>query len=103
MHRIAATIRRSLRAALSAGRALVTAVRGRRFQLLVALFRAADAGSAVRITYRKECGAISERIVEPGEPYPTEAGHIVFRGHDRSRGEDRTFRIDRIVSYQPAA
>lgn len=101
--RLISTIRRSLRAALAAGRSLVAAASRRSFQLLVTLFRAADTGAAVRITYRKECGAISERVVEPGEPYPTEAGHIVFRGHDRSRGEDRTFRIDRITDYRTTA
>lgn len=103
MHRLISTIRRTIRAALSAGQALVAAASRRSFQLLVTLFRAADQGAAVRIGYRKECGAISERVIEPGEPYPTEAGHIVFRGHDRLRGKSRTFRVDRIVSYQPAA
>lgn len=102
MHRIATVIRRTIRAALTAGRHLVTAVRGYRFSLLVDLFRAIDTGRAVVIGYRKSDGTESLRVIEPVELRPTEAGDIVCRAHDHQSGETRTFRVDRIVTYTAA-
>lgn len=95
MHRITATIRRTIRAALSAGQALVAAVRG----LRAVLEQAAAVGGAVVIGYRKEDGTESLRVIEPHRVWPTKAGHWAVRGHDQLRGETRTFRLDRIVSY----
>lgn len=102
MHRLAAAIRRSIRAALTTGQALVTVIRGRRHSLLVALFRAIDTGAAVRIGYVKPDGTASERVIEPAKLWPSEAGDITVRAFDRSRGEDRTFRVDRITSLNAA-
>ncbi|WP_433859836.1 WYL domain-containing protein [Streptomyces kronopolitis] len=48
--------------------------------------------------YRKTDGAESTRVIEPAELTATTSGAITVRGHDRLRGEDRAFRIDRIVN-----
>lgn len=100
MHRIVTVIRRTLRAALAAGQALVTAVRGYRFRLLADLFRAIDTRRPVVIAYRKADGTTSVRVIEPAELRVTEAGDITVRAFDWLRGEDRTFRVDRIATHQ---
>lgn len=93
-------IRRTIRAALHTGHALVAAVRGRRFLLLADLYRAIDAGRLLVIGYRKGSGEASTRAVRPLNLRPTEAGHIVLRAFDCRDDADTTFRIDRIHSHQ---
>lgn len=100
MHRTVTAIRRTIRAALAAGQAIARSAVSRTFRLLVDLFRAVDAGAAVEIAYVKADGTESRRIVEPAELAATSTGAITVRGHDRLRGEDRTFRIDRIVGHR---
>lgn len=96
MIRTIRTIRRSIRAALTAGTQLVTAVRGSHYQVLVALYRAIDQQADVRITYRDSKGADSERTITPHHLTATNAGHITVRAHDHRDAEDTTFRTDRI-------
>lgn len=102
MRHLLTVIRRTIRAAVTAGQALITAARGYRFGLLVALFRAVDTRTAVRIAYRKPDGTESSRVIEPVELRATEAGDITVRAADHQSGEDRTFRVDRITDYEPA-
>ena len=99
MRRLLATVRRTIAAAAHAGMALVNATARRSFSLLADLFRAIDAGTAVVIGYVKADGTASERVIEPAELRATEAGDITVRAYDRSRGEDRTFRVDRITDF----
>lgn len=92
------TIRRSIAAAVRAGQKLVTAVRGARFRVLVALFAAIDAGATVRIAYTDSKGARSVRDITPHRLDPTTAGHITVRAFDWRDGEDTTFRADRMTT-----
>lgn len=100
MNRSITAIRRTIRAAIRTAGALVTAVRGRRFALLVDLYRAVDTGARVVIGYRKTDGSESVRAITPLRLDVTTAGDIVARAADTLRGEDRTFRVDRITSHQ---
>lgn len=100
MHRTLTAIRRTIRAAVNAATALATAVRGRRFALLVDLCRAVDTGAQVVIGYRKTDGSESVRTIRPLDLRATSAGDITVRAADHQSGEDRTFRVDRITSHQ---
>lgn len=100
MHRTVTAIRRTIRAALNTATALVTAVRGRRFALLVDLYRAVDTGARLVIGYRKADGSESVRAITPHRLDVTTAGDITVRAADAQSGEDRTFRVDRITSHQ---
>lgn len=91
------TIRRSIRAAVQAGQKLVTAVRGAKFGVLVALYRAIDRETDVRIGYRDENGAETVRTITPRFLSISSKGHILVTGHDHLRDEKRTFRTDRIT------
>jgi predicted DNA-binding transcriptional regulator YafY len=92
------SIRRSIRAAVQAGQKLVTAVRGARFGVLVALFAAIDRGATVRIGYVDSKGVASVRDITPHRLDPTTAGNITCRAFDHRDGEDTTFRVDRMTS-----
>jgi predicted DNA-binding transcriptional regulator YafY len=103
MTRTLRTIRRSITAAVQAGQKLVTAVRGARFGLLVALYRAIDRETDVRIGYRDENGAETVRTITPRFLSISSKGHILVTGHDHLRGEKRTFRTDRMSSLNAYA
>lgn len=76
---------------------------------LTALLRAADRRNPVTITYLKEekdeagrkTGRLVEtvRTIEVHDVRTTKAGTIVLRAADRTSGEMRTFRLDRIEAY----
>jgi Predicted transcriptional regulator len=95
--RTARLIRRTIRAALTAGPSLVTAARGAHYRLLVALYRAIDAGATVRIRYVDTTGTVSVRNITPRRLDPTNAGRITCRAYDWRDGEDTTFRTDRMT------
>lgn len=95
--RTARQIRATIRAALQAGRALITAARGHRFRTLVALYAAIDNSAAVRITYTDSRGVDSARTITPRRLDITTAGHITCRAWDHRDGEDTTFRTDRLA------
>lgn len=67
-------------------------------------------GRVVRFTHRKPTGEETEREVEP-RALLARRGTWYLRGHDRTRGEPRVFRTDRIVgevdatgeTFEPAA
>lgn len=88
--------RRSLRAALAAGRHMVAAAISAHHRLLVRLAEAIDAGRAVRIRYVDSKGVRSERDISPHGLRATDAGHITVRAFDWRDGEDTTFRTDRM-------
>jgi predicted DNA-binding transcriptional regulator YafY len=88
--------RRSLRAATTAGTALVTAARGAHHRLLVTLYRAIDAGRDLRIRYTDRHGTVSVRAISPRRLDVTSAGRITVRAYDHRDGEDTTFCTDRI-------
>lgn len=90
--------RRLIAAARTIAQALVSAVRGRQFRLLVDLYRAIDGRLPVHIGYVKSDGTTSERVIEPRDLAVTAAGNITVRAFDRRDGEDTTFRVDRITS-----
>jgi hypothetical protein len=92
------TIRRSITAALRAGRQLVTAVRGAGFTLLVRLYAAIDKGATVRIGYTDSKGLASVRDITPHRLDTTAAGNITVRAFDWRDGEDTTFRADRMTT-----
>lgn len=90
--------RRSIRAALHAGRATAHAALGR-----IPLYRhLLDTTARVQIAYRKECGEVSVRVIEPGAVRLSKAGDWYVRAHDLLRQADRTFRLDRITAITPA-
>lgn len=95
--RTARHIRRVLRAALQAGRALVTAARGARFRTLTALYRAIDNGQAVRIAYTDEDGVQTARTIRPERLWISDKGHILCTAWDQLRQDRRTFRTDRLA------
>lgn len=88
--------RRSLRAALSAGRHVVAAAVSAHHRLLVRLTEAADTGQAVRIRYVDRHGTVSVRDISPRTLRATDAGHITVRAFDWRDHEDTTFRTDRM-------
>ncbi|MET9222370.1 WYL domain-containing protein [Streptomyces sp. NPDC003300] len=97
MARTVRTIRRSIRAALRAGRHLVTAVRGRHYGLLVRLYAAIDTAATVRITYRDRDGVGSVRAVQPRSLWLSSDGAVLVTCHDLLRDDRRDFRTDRIL------
>lgn len=97
MIRTIRAIRRSIRAALTAGTQLVTAARGRHFGLLVTLYRAIDAGADVRITYRDANGTVSERTITPLRFQVSAVGRIVIRAFDHRDQDEASFRTDRMT------
>ena len=88
--------RRSLRAALAAGRHMVAAAISAHHRLLVRLLTAADTGGTMRIRYQDQHGAISVRDISPRTLRATNTGFITVRAFDWRDGEDTTFRTDRI-------
>ncbi|WUH94493.1 hypothetical protein OG900_33055 [Streptomyces sp. NBC_00433] len=96
MIRTLRTARRSLRAALAAGRHMVSAAISAHHRLLVRLLAAADTGAVVRIRYQDQHGTVSVRDISPHTLRPTNAGDITVRAFDWRDGEDTTFRTDRI-------
>jgi predicted DNA-binding transcriptional regulator YafY len=97
MIRTLRSIRRTIRAALHAGRQLVTAVRGHRHRVLVAIYRALDAGADLRIRYQDSKGVDSKRTITPKRLDVTAAGNITVRAFDHRDREDTTFRTDRMT------
>jgi predicted DNA-binding transcriptional regulator YafY len=68
-------------------------------QTLAALLRAADRRHPVTITYTKADGTETIRTIEIHDIRTTKAGAIILRAADRTSGEMRTFRLDRIQAY----
>jgi predicted DNA-binding transcriptional regulator YafY len=66
---------------------------------LTAMYRAADRHHPITITYTKADGSETIRTIEIHDIRTTKAGSIILRAADRTSGEMRTFRLDRIVSY----
>lgn len=98
MIRTLRTARRSLRAALAAGRHMVAAAISAHHRLLVRLYTAADAGATVRIRYVDRHGTVSVRDISPHDLRTTDAGHITVRAYDWRDHEDTTFRTDRMLA-----
>lgn len=94
--RTARHIRRVLRAACTAGQALITAARGARFRTLTALYRAIDTGSAVRIAYTDEDGGQTARTIWTERLWISDKGHILCTAWDQLRDARRTFRTERM-------
>lgn len=63
--------------------------------------RQMDNHQAVTITYECEKdGRLTEtRTIEPTEVVTTKAGHMVIKAFCRKREENRSFRLDRLISY----
>ncbi|GGX49173.1 WYL domain-containing protein [Streptomyces noursei] len=93
-------IRRTIAAALSFGQYVARTAVSRTFRLLADLYRAIDSGAAVEIGYVKADGTGSRRVIEPAELSATSTGAIAVRAFDQLRGEDRTFRVDRIIGHR---
>lgn len=89
--------RRSLRAALRAGSALVSAVRGAHYRLLVALYAAIDTRAVVRIRYQDQHGAISVRDISPRRLWLSGAGDTLVTAFDHRDQDQANFRTDRIA------
>jgi predicted DNA-binding transcriptional regulator YafY len=66
---------------------------------LTAMYRAADRRHPVTITYTKADGTETIRTIEIHDIRTTKAGAIILRAADRTSGEMRTFRLDRIQAY----
>jgi predicted DNA-binding transcriptional regulator YafY len=88
--------RRSLRAALAAGRHVVSAAISAHHRLLVRLLTAADTGAVLRIRYQDQHGQVSVRDISPRTLRATNAGRITVRAFDWRDGDDTTFRTDRM-------
>lgn len=56
----------------------------------------------LHITYRKDTGEVSTRVIEPREVRRSKAGDWYVRAYDQLRDATRSFRLDRITNYQPA-
>ena len=102
MRRLISAVIRTIRAALHTAQALADATRSSLYGVTALLRWAADHGRAVTIGYRKEDGTASVRTIEPSKVWQTKAGNWAVRAFDQLRGEERTFRIDRIVNYRAA-
>lgn len=90
--------RRSLRAALTAGRHVVSAAISAHHRLLVRLYAAIDGGRDLRIRYTDTHGTISVRAISPRSLRATDAGHITVRAYDWRDHDDTNFRTDRIAT-----
>jgi predicted DNA-binding transcriptional regulator YafY len=84
--------RHTITAAATTGRALAATTLGPRALLRHTLTTARQ----VTITYRKENGETSTRIIEPREVRRSAAGDWYVRAWDHLRDAARTFRLDRI-------
>jgi len=58
-----------------------------------------DRQHPVTFTYTKADGSETIRTIEIYDIRTTKAGAVIVKAMDRTSGESRTFRIDRIVSY----
>ncbi|MFI1161335.1 WYL domain-containing protein [Streptomyces sioyaensis] len=90
--------RRATRAALNTGQTLAAAACG----LLGLLRYAAQAGLTVRIGYVKEDGTASVRDIRPEQVRRSKAGDLYVRAHDFLRDAGRSFRLDRIATWETA-
>ncbi len=63
------------------------------------LVRAAERGLVVTLTYRKPGADEELRTVEVTDVRVSEAGDLLVVGWCRTRGERRTFRVDRVTCY----
>lgn len=88
--------RRSLRAALAAGRHMVAAAISAHHRLLVHLYAAIDAGGMVRIRYVDSKGVQSERGITPRRLWVDSKGHTLVTAFDRRDQDTANFRTDRI-------
>lgn len=68
-------------------------------QTLTHLGRALDRQHPITITYTKADGAETLRTIEPYDIRTTSKGFVIVKAMDRTTGESRTFRVDRIVAY----
>lgn len=93
---VARLIRRSIRAALTTSRHVVSAAVSAHYRLLVHLYRAIDTGSTVRIAYRDETGARTVRDITPQRLWISSHGHTLVTTWDHLRDDRRDFRTDRI-------
>lgn len=91
--------RRTRNAAHHAGLLLAHAALGPRTLLRHTL----TIGRRVQITYRKENGETSVRIIDPVDVRRSKAGDWYVRAHDHLRDDKRSFRLDRISTYTQAA
>jgi predicted DNA-binding transcriptional regulator YafY len=66
---------------------------------LADMYRALDRQHPATITYIKADGSQTVRTIEIAEVRTTKAGDIILRAADRTSGELRTFRADRIKAY----
>lgn len=97
MIRTLRTARRSLRAALAAGRHMVAAAISAHHRLIVRLAEACDTGADVRIRYTDSKGARSERGITPRRLWADSKGHILVTAHDHRDQDEANFRTDRIT------
>ncbi len=56
--------------------------------------------SAMKITYEDRYGRVTERVIEPKEIFQGENGYFYFRAFCHLRGEERYFRLDRIIAWE---
>ncbi|KUF18453.1 WYL domain-containing protein [Streptomyces silvensis] len=68
-------------------------------QTLTRLIKALDNQHPITITYTKADGTETIRTIEIFDITVTTAGDIVLRAMDRTSGEARSFRLDRIQTY----
>lgn len=66
---------------------------------LTRLIKALDAKHPVTITYIKADGSETIRTIEIYDIVVSAAGDILLKAMDRETGEQRSFRVDRLVSY----
>lgn len=89
--------RRSLRAALAAGRHMVAAAISAHHRLLVRLLTAADTGGTVRIRYQDRGGVVSVRDISPRRLWLSNQGDVLVTAFDHRDQDQANFRTDRIT------
>jgi predicted DNA-binding transcriptional regulator YafY len=60
-----------------------------------------DVGRKVRIAYTNGCGQSSIRVIEPRRIFRGGNGYTYIRAWCHLRAEERTFRLDRVRSWEP--
>jgi hypothetical protein len=58
-------------------------------------------GIDLELQYRDGSGDVTERTIIPDRLYRSSNGLCYLKGYCRLREEDRTFRLDRILSFEP--
>jgi hypothetical protein len=89
-------IRRTITAAHTTGRHVLSAAVSAHHRLLVRLVEAIDTGATVRIAYTDRHGVVSARNITPRRLWASSTGDILVTAHDHRDQDEAHLRTDRM-------